>query len=276
VTVKKLTYKELAFWFPTIESWNSLSKTADAYDTDQFEKNANASDFEWWGTFDGDDLVGAAAVNVGDGEIYLNEIMAKPGGGYGVKLIRAMIKYYEGTVDNLKSIKFDAWSKNNQAGLESYYDKNFPEFKKSENSWGGSQYVKAYKDEEDMISEDTKVTLTLGQLRKLVESTIKDRNNNSFVVNDSELTIILKGTEEVRNVKWRGFSHRTRIFHSLESALEFCDKDHIGRDGIETIIVHQGDKTEERGPFFDGKILGTTNDWNKVKNIVKSLVKLVK
>lgn len=127
------------------------------------------------------------------------------------------------------------------------------------------------------LSEGTKITLTIGQLKRLVkEAKIKDRNNNTITVDDSQLTIILKGTEESRNVNRSGFCRRMWVFHSLDSAVKFCDKTHIGCDGIETIIVHNKGKTEERGPFFDGEVMGTTNDWDKVKKIIETLVGKIK
>ena len=119
------------------------------------------------------------------------------------------------------------------------------------------------------ISENQKVTLTLGQLKRLVkESRVIDNNKNIMDLDDSELTIMLKGTEGHPD----GWGYMSKFFDSVDSALEFCDEEHNDRDSIKSVLVHKGDKTLEYDNFWGGRIMGTTNDWEEVKEIITKLV----
>jgi hypothetical protein len=132
---------------------------------------------EWWFAYDGKDLVAVVGMDPeckGEGEVYLNEIMAKAGGGYGVTTMKWLFDHYA-KQPGVKALSFDSWSADNMDKLSAHYEKNFPDFKKEKNSWGGYTFTKHLeKDEEgqeelDQVAEDTKFTLTIGQLKRLIE-----------------------------------------------------------------------------------------------------------
>ena len=174
--IEKVLYSTLQTYFDEIESWNNISPSVKgSYEISQFEKNKGSRGFEWWIALDNDNFVGAVAVMVGPDSVYLNEIMAKPGGGYGIKMMKEIFDYYTKAKGNqLRTISFDSWSEKDQANgtnnLASHYAKYFPDFEQEKNSWGGTKFTKHFKtiNGESKMKNTDKVTLTVGQLKKLV------------------------------------------------------------------------------------------------------------
>ena len=181
LNIRQVTYADVEKHLQEVESWNpedQRGKDSRPYNTTQFTKNSNNSAMEWWFAYDGKDLVAVVGMDPeckGEGEVYLNEIMAKAGGGYGVKTMKWLFDHYA-KQPGVKVLSFDSWSADNMDKLSAHYEKNFPDFKKEKNSWGGYTFTKNLEDGEekegqeelDQVAEDTKFTLTIGQLKRLI------------------------------------------------------------------------------------------------------------
>ena len=179
LNIRQVTYADVEKHLQEVETWNpedQRGKDGRPYNTTQFTKNANNSAMEWWFAYDGKDLVAVVGMDPeckGEGEVYLNEIMAKAGGGYGVKTMKWLFDHYA-KQPGVKVLSFDSWSADNMDKLSAHYEKNFPDFKKEKNSWGGYTFTKNLEGDEEgqeelnQVAEDTKFTFTIGQLRRLI------------------------------------------------------------------------------------------------------------
>ena len=157
--LKQVQFSDIREHFEEIRNWNSR------INLNQLTKNEKSPGFEWWALIDGETWVAVAAVDTEGHEnaIYGNEVMAKSGNGYGVKLIRALYDEYKSSGKD--KFVFDAET---NGSLADHYKKNFPDFDISESPWGTPRFTKHYKQQLKM-KENSKITLTIGQLRKLVK-----------------------------------------------------------------------------------------------------------
>lgn len=161
----QVSFDKLASFFDEIDSWNDPDLKVKDYDIYQFQKNKD-SRFDWWVAFEGSKFVGAMGVDKGRDWIYLNEIMAKPGVGYGTKMMKNIFDHYVKTMPNLKSIKFDSYSardkENDTNNLANHYAKHFPDFDQKPNAWGGTTFTKNLKKQ----NESKKISFT--ELKRLI------------------------------------------------------------------------------------------------------------
>jgi phosphopantetheinyl transferase (holo-ACP synthase) len=177
--LKQVQFSDIREHFEEIRNWNSR------INLNQLTKNEKSPGFEWWALIDGETWVAVAAVDTEGHEnaIYGNEVMAKSGNGYGVKLIRALYDEYKSSGKD--KFVFDAET---NGSLADHYKKNFPDFDISESPWGTPRFTKHYKQQLKM-KENSKITLTIGQLRKLIkESNLMNEARGSFA-NDKEVLL---------------------------------------------------------------------------------------
>ena len=185
LNIRQVTYADVEKHLQEVETWNpedQRGKDGRPYNTTQFTKNASNSAMEWWFAYDGKDLVAVVGMDPeckGEGEVYLNEIMAKAGGGYGVKTMKWLFDHYAKR-PGVKVLSFDSWSADNMDKLSAHYEKNFPDFKKEKNSWGGYTFTKNLEGDEEegqeeleQVAENTKFTLTIGQLKRLIRESLR-------------------------------------------------------------------------------------------------------
>ena len=155
----KVSFDEVEKHFDEIQNWN------DRINLMQLSKSKDSM-FDWWAMVVGDDeWVSVAGIDKLSNEdaIYLNEVMAKSGRGYGAKMIRGLYHKYKGS--GKSKFYFDAET---NGGLAEYYKKMFSDFEVGESPWETPEFTKWYKEKEEVVSENTKFTLTLKQLKSLI------------------------------------------------------------------------------------------------------------